>query len=276
MMAKKQPEWTAAGVMSVLGKTLWTEPAHKVLHEVRNATGYGVVTRSADALVVSLWPSRGVWFGGVEVKVSRSDWQSELKKPEKSAAIQRFCDYWWVATPAGIVREGELPETWGLVEVSGSKHTIIKQAPKLTPEPLTTAFVAAVLRNQAEAQERMRNNVRFELVQELGKPVEDDVKRLQETIQHLELQAKADRQRADELQKTIHEFESASGCTVKDWRRPHNGKAFALALELSNGALGLLANSLEGLAKSARAAEREALSRTMQVANDAELAEVGT
>jgi hypothetical protein len=36
---------------------------------------------------------------------------------------------------------------------------------------------------------------------------------------------------------------------VKDWRRPHNGKAFALALELSNGALGLLANSLEGLAK---------------------------
>ena len=135
-------------------------PAHVVLEEVRSQTGYaarGQRERYADALVCSCWPSRGLWLAGVEIKVSRSDWQRELAAPNKSAAIQRWCEYWWIAAPAGIVLEGELPVTWGLLEYDAAsrrkdKFVVRVKAPALTPEPMSIAFIASVLRSVTEHQ----------------------------------------------------------------------------------------------------------------------------
>jgi hypothetical protein len=77
----------------------------------------------------------------------------ELRDPEKSDEIQRFCSYWWIATPPDIVRAGELPETWGHIEVT-AKCKVLKQAPKLDAQPLSPEFVAAILRNAAENQQQ--------------------------------------------------------------------------------------------------------------------------
>lgn len=127
----------------------FSAPAHAVLRGVRNKTGHsGASERYADGIVVSLYPSRGVWFAGVEVKVSRSDWMRELKDPDKSVPIQRFCAYWWIAAPPGIVKADELPPTWGLIEVSAEgKCKRVKPAPLLEPEAPTVAFVASVMRS---------------------------------------------------------------------------------------------------------------------------------
>jgi hypothetical protein len=131
------------------------EPAHVVLEEVRNRTGHGRTERYADALVCSVWPSRGLWFAGVEIKISRSDWQRELDGPEKSAEIQRFCQYWWVAAPVGLIGDGQVPATWGLLEYDGKHLHCMKEAPQLEAQSPTAAFVCSVLRNAARAQQEL-------------------------------------------------------------------------------------------------------------------------
>ena len=59
-----------------------------------------------------MWPSRGLYIAGVEIKVSRADWLKERKDPGKSVSIQRFCKYWYVAAPAGIVPVADDEDDW--------------------------------------------------------------------------------------------------------------------------------------------------------------------
>ncbi len=89
-----------------------------VLAQVRNAAGFGA-TRTYDAVVVDLWPSRGLTIHVHEIKVSRSDWQRELAKPAKAEDACKVADRFSVVAPKGCVKPGELPPTWGLIEVHG-------------------------------------------------------------------------------------------------------------------------------------------------------------
>src|SRR5262245_2299599 len=109
----KTPVATSKSVLDAIAEApRFAPPACVMLREVRNGTGYAKQVRTADAVVVSVWPSRGVWLGGIEVKVSRSDWLRELKDPTKAAEIQKYCNYWWLASPEGVCEPGELPENW--------------------------------------------------------------------------------------------------------------------------------------------------------------------
>lgn len=153
-MAKKTKpreteRWTETRVFSMLAVP-FPDGAYVRLPQVRNGTGFRSRTRTADALIVSCWPSRGLWFAGVEIKVSLHDWKRELATPDKSAEIQKWCDYWYMAAPAGVVPLGELPPTWGLIECTAKGCKIAKPAPKLKPKAIDVAFVAAILRNLAE------------------------------------------------------------------------------------------------------------------------------
>lgn len=152
---KKVP--TSGDVMDAI-RARYPSPAWAIVAEVRNGTGWqGGAHRYADVIAFSLWPSRGLSVHGVEIKVSRSDWQRELADPEKAETFQRYCDAWWVAAPPGVVLKSELPTMWGLLELTpkgGLK--VVKDAPSLTAEPLSRAFVAAVFRKAAESQEGVR------------------------------------------------------------------------------------------------------------------------
>jgi hypothetical protein len=127
----------------------WNPGSHAWLANVRNSTGYTRRETYADAICVSCWPSRGIWIAGIEIKVHRSDWLRELKKPAKAEGIFNQVDYWWVAAPAGIVKVEELPKPWGLIECTGKGTKNIVQAPVLEHEPFDVSFLASVLRNQA-------------------------------------------------------------------------------------------------------------------------------
>ena len=80
------------------------EDQYALLFEVRNSTGYGKRIRSADALAMSLWPSRGLELIGFEIKRSRIDWLKELSQPEKAEEICRFCDQDYASRDAGYGR----------------------------------------------------------------------------------------------------------------------------------------------------------------------------
>ncbi len=87
-----------------------------------------------DFLAVGTWPSTRFHVHGYEIKTSRSDWLRELKDPAKSAEGMAKVDQWWLAAPAGVLKDrSELPEGWGYVEVTETGTTVRHYAPILRP-----------------------------------------------------------------------------------------------------------------------------------------------
>ena len=144
---QKPPSQSAnAGDLVGALRQRYAPPAFAFLPQVANGTG-GNRSRTADALAMSLWPSRGLELHGFEIKVSRGDWLRELKEPAKADAVARFCDRWWIVVPTrDIVKPAELPRGWGLLATSGESLRAVVEAGIIECEPLTRQFLAAVLR----------------------------------------------------------------------------------------------------------------------------------
>jgi hypothetical protein len=134
----------------------YAPPEYVVLEEVRNAAGFAG-DRSADALIMSLWPSRGLLLTGVEIKVSRSDWLRELKNPAKAEAIAAYCDHWVIAAPKDMIKTTEVPDGWGLWEVSDQGKFFFSKpgVRNLQPQAIDRAFLAAMLRRVGELDDLM-------------------------------------------------------------------------------------------------------------------------
>lgn len=146
---------SAADVRRALRKR-FAAPAWALLEEVRNKTGYGGRSeRYADAIAMSLWPSRGLEIHGVEIKARRPDWTRERDDPEKAEAIAKYCDRWWLAvSDESIVKDGELPPAWGLLVLRKDVLVATREAEKTEAAPLDRRFVAAMLRRAAERAQR--------------------------------------------------------------------------------------------------------------------------
>lgn len=147
-----------------LGERSGNGPAWAFVPGVRNAAGFAA-TRTADAIAMSLWPSRGLELHGFEIKCSRSDWIRELKNPAKAEQFMTLVDRWWlVVADAKIVQPGELPDTWGLLAARGGKLVQIQEAKKIQiGEPIFTAagrsFLAALLRSAARTHDHTPQEV---------------------------------------------------------------------------------------------------------------------
>jgi hypothetical protein len=93
----------------------YQRPEWGLFHEVTGKNG-----RQADAIAYNLYPSRNFKALGFEIKASRSDWKKELKDVSKADWFVGQCKEWYVvAGRKGIVRESELPDGWGLLEMKG-------------------------------------------------------------------------------------------------------------------------------------------------------------
>ncbi|CAM2175512.1 MmcB family DNA repair protein [Burkholderia latens] len=182
-------------------------PEWALFFEVSDATG-AQKNRWADAVVMNLWPSRGLAIHGMEIKVSRSDWLRELKDPAKSAAVQRYCDHWWIIAPAGVIKDGELPPTWGHYEIrpGGTLHEITA-APTLESEPVTRPFVAALMRRASAADEHV---VRAAVDSEVKKLRAGDEKHIQREIERRTREL-------NDLRDEIAEIERVSGVKISQW-----------------------------------------------------------
>lgn len=225
-----QERWSEAKVFGML-KGPFPDGAYVRIPQVRNGTGYTRRTRTADALIVSCWPSRGLWFAGVEIKVSTYDWKKELSQPDKSAEIQKWCHYWYVAAPAGVVPIGEVPPTWGVIEC-GRNCKILRPAPRLEPQPLDAAFLAAVLR---AATDGLVPSVEVE-------------KLAQERAEKL---AESKAYDSDYLRKKIDEFRKETGIDIfSTWEYGHVKEAIDLVKASKSNGLEYLAKSIRGNAES--------------------------
>ncbi|MFA5056527.1 MAG: hypothetical protein WC485_00300 [Opitutaceae bacterium] len=184
--------------------------AYALLWEVGNGTGMNC-SRHADALVMSLWPSRGLTLAGVEIKVSRTDWLKELKDPEKAESVLRYCDHWYmVVGDRSIIRDGELPEGWGLLVPNGSGLKIKVKPERLNPKPIDRGFLAAIMRRVAEQGADA----------ELLKKAHDDGYKL--GFESSERTSSRIREQLAEKERDIIAFQKASGIKIDGWKGAEN------------------------------------------------------
>lgn len=199
-------------IQAKYAETRGNGPAWAFLPHVRDAAGFDA-GGACDALVMALWPSRGLALHGFEVKVSRSDWLRELKKPEKAERFCRLVDYWWIAAgDKTIVRDGELPDTWGLMVADGRGLRVVKSAPKLRftqqgkEPPVSRSFLAAILRQAGRVQQAGPI--------EIQEAVAAERKRL--SAMHKD-SYDAQERRMEELRSKIRRFEQAAGVRIEEW-----------------------------------------------------------
>ena len=211
MPKKDRPIIATAAEMINLLREKYPPAAYAFLTEVGNSTGFGC-RRHCDALVMSLWPSRGLEIIGIEVKVRRSDWLKELSLPEKAEEIARYCDRWYLAVgDENIVQEGELPKSWGLIVPKSPGDSLrVKTEAKLTePEPQPDRnFLAAILR---QVQNQVGEEAAFNRGRIEGKHESD---KFHEAHNY-------EAQDLNELQKKVQDFERASGVSIgRSWESP--------------------------------------------------------
>ena len=224
-------------------------PEYATFFEVGDATG-GRHSRWADAVSMACWPSRGLRIYGFELKASRSDWLREKKKPEKSVAIQRFCHHWVLVTAENVLQPGELPPTWGHLELAGGKLHWRTPSPVLEPSALEPSFVAALLRRAHQAGAAL-------IDKQVQDAVNAAVKRANERV---EQQVKDRTERNGKALQACERFKEATGVDLLDWRQDV-GKEFAAFLEARRGAgqafrYGTSANQLRTTADLLDAAEK--------------------
>lgn len=186
----------------------YCDPEWAVLFEVRNATGHVTQARSADAVAMSLWPSRGLELHGFEIKVSRADWLNERKKPEKAEPIAAYCDRWYLVTANSVVADpSEIPPAWGWIELS-DKGELRERRPaeKTEAKPADRKFLAALLRRAHRVDQDEINAIL------------DERKREQDEAYRARVEEAAKRQVAhrNDLALQVEAFEKASGLKISD------------------------------------------------------------
>lgn len=210
---------TNAEILAALAKR-FAAPEFAFLTQVRSRTGYGGDIRTADAMAMCLYPSRGLELHGLEIKVSRSDWLREKKAPEKAEEIARYCDRWWlVVGDEAIVQPGELPPAWGLMAPRGKGLVAKVEAPALSPPAAPRHFLAAILRNVAEAH---ANTIPLASVaDEINKARFDGVAVGEER----------QREALERIRKSVDAFEAASGVRIEHYNGERLGEAVKFVLE---------------------------------------------
>lgn len=205
--AEPKLQVTTATVRDMLRKR-YAAPEWALMEEVAPETGGG--TRYADAIAVNLWKSRGHAVHGFEVKVSRSDWLRELKDPEKAEPVFRYCDHWFIVAPRGVVKDGELPPTWGLFEVRASGLVAVKAAPKLKAQPITREFFASMMRRGFELLDSTAERKVVEARAEIDRRVrEDSDRRVRDATRELE-----------ELKRQIARLKETTGIDINRYTGP--------------------------------------------------------
>jgi len=191
-------------------------PEYATFFEVGDATG-GRHSRWADAVSMAIWPSRGLTITGFELKASRSDWLREKKKPEKSCAIQRYCNRWALITAPNVIMPGELPETWGHAELVSNRLMWRTPAPALTPEPLDAPFVASLLRRCGQASEAL---IAKRIADVTADARAEQEQRIQRAVQDAT-------ERTSSAAAAVAKFKEATGIDLSSWNAEKVGVDFA-------------------------------------------------
>lgn len=129
--------------------------------ELRNSTGYVQNVRSIDAVAINTWPSTNFRSVGYEIKVSRSDFLSELRAPEKRKwSEEHFNETYFVCVP-DICKVDEIPESWGLLLMTKKGDMLRQKKAALYREANDLPYytMISILRRMAETLANYKYNI---------------------------------------------------------------------------------------------------------------------
>lgn len=139
----------AKDIQRVLRRRYGANNATCIAFEVAAGTG-ALARRRVDAVVMDLWPSRGLTLHAMEIKVSVSDLKRELADGSKAEEIAQYCDLFSLVVPKGLIspnRMNEVPKAWGVIEVDGNENLVFsKQAARTRARAVDRPFMASMLR----------------------------------------------------------------------------------------------------------------------------------
>lgn len=212
---EKKPK-ASAPLMEAVHRS-FPSPHFVTLSEVRDSTGFDS-KRSADALALGMFRSRGRLLHGFEFKVSRSDWLCELRQPQKSESWFQHCDRWALIVPdPAIVKVEELPAGWGLgvAKIRGVKWIV--QPPVLSPAPLDRHALCALVFRALQNVERDQQHIHDEAFNEGYERGEKEKKAALESV--------------NEWRDCVTAFENATGLSIRwSFREPEKAKSLGDAL----------------------------------------------
>lgn len=225
-MSPTKPLMTSSEII-VLLRRRHGPPEWAFIPQVRDKTG-AHNARTADAVAMGLWPSRGLHLHGFEIKVSLGDWRRELGNPAKAEVIAAFCHFWWIVAPKGVIPLEELPENWGLIEATKKRLVAVKPATELEAQTPDYPFLAALLRR---AQEAIVPRAEIDAKMDLARG--EIEKRVNESA---DWKTKHLREDYERLEKAVKEFEKASGIKIEryGYNSREKGEHFQEAMLLMN------------------------------------------
>jgi hypothetical protein len=121
--------------------------------ELRVGTGFGNGSEQRiDGWAINLYPSKGYHTVAYEIKVSRHDFQRELKNPLKRRQALLVSKQFYFITPEGLLKPEEIPIECGLKEVFWNSHLqkleirTVLDAPLRDISPPSWRFLASIAR----------------------------------------------------------------------------------------------------------------------------------
>lgn len=224
-------------------------PEWAIFFEVANGLGSNT-RRYADAVAMSLFPSRGLDIHGLEIKRSRGDWLRELKDPRKADVIAQYCDFWWLVTAdAKVADKNEMPRNWGLLVSNGKELRQVKRAERMKAKPIDRSFMGAMFRRAHESLEaELKKDSRL---------VEAEDRGYKKGLEERDWKIKDAGDDLVKLQKRVKQFEEASGLNIDSWHAGNIGAAVKVFLHHANSDdvtddMERAAGWLEGAAKGVR------------------------
>jgi len=165
LVSNKPDKITADNVYRAIRNKYSDRQRYAVMSEVNCGTGFAGKSW-IDGLVISLWPSDGLHRMAFEIKISRADFLSEMKKHAKNEFFREHCHEFWYATAKGVVKsEDEIPEGCGWMCMRGKEQLVIKkQAQRKATVLNDDLFVASMARSCFNAQGDQKNILRQEIM----------------------------------------------------------------------------------------------------------------
>lgn len=196
-------------------------PEWALFMEVANGTGMKM-RRYADAIAMSLFPSRGLDLHMFEVKTDRGDWLREKKNPEKAEEIAKYCDFMWLVASDGVAKIEEIPQTWGWL-VQQKTRLIQKKAPqRMTPCAIDRPFLAALLRRRDESVMNLPEvKAKLEAIRKSERELADH---------HAETAIRVERKEKEHLKRIVDMVSGAVGQNLNEWNAMDIGDAVKLVM----------------------------------------------
>jgi hypothetical protein len=127
-------------------------PEWVLLFELSGGTGWRGQQHRADAVAFNCYPSKGLHRLAFEVKRTRQDYMREVDAPAKRQWLESLCHQCYFVVAPGIVKEEELPSSWGLIVATkeGKELRRTKAAEHRDLGPLPESFALGAIRALAD------------------------------------------------------------------------------------------------------------------------------